>query len=224
MKFEILESLKHRGGNHFCYFYANSINEVIQALNDAWYKSGINRYGGELFLIAVLYDAEDNEIELFLGNCNFGKRDQFCFNVQDIYTDEEFDPWFSCGIFERETQNPFRELLKALFDYDNPSRVLGSYLFKLSKQIEKLPSNKQVDFSLHIVANILEFGKSQDKLLELNRWIFSRKGNNFLSSDVDMDRPELIALKKSNSAEVLEAFIEQYKKDFGFKIYLPSKT
>ena len=36
VKFEIEESLNYRGGSHYCFVYAQNVDEVVEELKDAW--------------------------------------------------------------------------------------------------------------------------------------------------------------------------------------------
>ncbi len=225
IKFEISESLKFRGGNHYCDFYAERPSEVVEALKDAWYGSGIARHGGELFLDVHLTDAEGNDVQIFIGNCNFDKRDRLYFNLSNLNNEEDYYPWYSFGIFLVGGTESFEDMLKALFDFDSPNRVLGSYIFKVGQKFDALPEKDRLDFDLNVLANILDFGKNNGKLFELIKWIFSESG--LINFDqfpfcIDMERPEILALGNEPSSANLEQFIRQYRKDFGVKIYLPS--
>ncbi len=66
VKFEILESLNWRGGSHYCYVYAEQTQDVVDALKDAWYESGVHRNGGELFLDVILVGSDGNARNLSL--------------------------------------------------------------------------------------------------------------------------------------------------------------
>lgn len=225
IKFEILESLKYRGGNHYSDVYADTSSEVIEALKDAWYGSGIARHGGELFVYAHLTDADGNEMQIFCGNCNFDKRDRLYFNFSDLNNDEDYEPWYSFGIFSVGGTESFEDVLQALFDFDSPDRVIGSYIFKVGQKFDTLPEEEKLDFDFNVFANILNFGKKHGKLFQLANWIFSEKGiKNFdqFPFCIDMENPQILALGNAPNCEALEQFIKQYKKDFGIKIYLPS--
>jgi hypothetical protein len=226
IKFEILESLNYRGGNHYCDFYAKRPSDVVQALKDAWHGSGISKHGGELFLNAYLNDADGNKIELFFGNCNFDKSDKLYFNFVSLVEEAEYEPWYALGLFLVDEEQNFSTIQNALFDFDSPDRVLGSYIYKVAQKIEQLSQKERTNFDLNVIANILEFGHSQGKLHELFMWIFSESGIEYfdeLPHVIDMQRPELVRLSVSTKVEELSEFILQFKKNFGIKIYLPSK-
>jgi hypothetical protein len=220
IKFEILESLNFRGGNHYCDVYADTPSEVVEALKDAWYGSGISRHGGELFVEAHLSDADGNEVQIFFGNCNFDKRDRLYFNFSNFNNDEDYEPWYSFGMFSVGGTKSLEDVLKALFDLDSPDRVLGSYIFKVGQKFDTLPEEEKLDFDLNVFANILDFGKNQGKLLELVEWIFSKNGLKQLDHFpfcIDMENPEILALGNAPNSETLEQFIKQYKKDLDRK-------
>ena len=228
IRFEILESLNFRGGNHYCYFSADSTSEVLEALKDAWYGSGLSRHGGELFLYAYLHDADGNEEKLFFGNCTVDKEDEIeevFFNFKFIENEDECKPWNTFGLFSADVTDDFEEVLIDLFNYDSPDRVIGAYLFKVWDKFDNLPSHDKDNFDAALLANILDFGKKEQKLIPLFQWIISEDGLKYfdrLQCSIDFSSPEIIVLDSSSSAEDLDNFIERYKRNFGVTIYLPS--
>jgi hypothetical protein len=225
IKFEIQESLYFRGGSHYCYFYADESNEVIEELTDAWYSSGIHREGGELFLSALIKDENNREIELFCGHCSVDK-DEDLYSVFEFPYDEKYkDAWHSLGIFDENISgDSFEDVLKTLFDYDSPDRVIGSYLYKLSKLYEGLSTKDKKDFGKNVVANILSFAKDHDKLYQMYEWLRSKEGIEYLQSNNYLDPVGILASEvvEESPIENLDQFIGQFKKDFGVKIVLPS--
>jgi hypothetical protein len=225
IKFEIQESLYFRGGSHYCYFYADESNEVIEELMDAWYSSGIHREGGELFLSALIKDENNREIELFCGHCSVDK-DEDLYSVFEFPYDEKYkDAWHSLGIFDENISgDSFEDVLKTLFDYDSPDRVIGSYLYKLSKLYEGLSTKDKKNFGKNVVANILCFAKDHDKLYQMYEWLRSKEGIEYLQSNNYLDPAGILASEvvEESLIENLDQFIKQFKKDFGVKIVLPS--
>lgn len=224
IKFEILESLRFRGGNHYCFTFADNPLDLYESIKDAWYGSGIARYEGELFLYAHLSDADGNEISLFFGDCTLDKSDKLHFNFPYL-SDEDCDPWYSFGLFSANTTDDFEAVLNDLFDMNSPDRVLGAYLYKISQVFHDLSPVAQETFNENMLANILDFGSQEGKLLELWQWIFSNDGLKYidqLEQSIDLSTSEIVKLGKSENLSVIQKFISQYKKDFGISIYLPS--
>ena len=224
IRFQIDESYDFRGGNFYCDFYANSPDQVMKAIKDAWVGSGIKDHEGELFLSAYLKDDDGNDIELFFRHCAV-VRDRVRFNFSVL--NDDFDPWFSFGMFCVDSTDDVIKILKNLFDYNSPDRVIGSYLYKVNKKYNFFIDEIKANFDAIVLANILNFGRQENKLIELSRWIFSKKGLQYfeqLEHSIDMKFPEIANLSKSSSVDELNAFIERNLKELGAKIYLPSKS
>ena len=225
VKFEISESLNFRGGNHYCFVYADDVNEVIEELKDAWYSSGIHRHGGELFLSACLKNIENKEVELFCGNCSVDNDGELysSFNFPNNIRSQEL--WYSLGFFlEFNEGDSFEEVLKVFFEFDAPDRVLGSYLYRLEKITANLKQKEKLAFGNNVLANILDFGKKHKKSEELYAWMLSSDGANYLESNSEFEMTAN-ALKDALSKIVItdiDKFVDQYKKDFATDIFLPS--
>lgn len=225
IKFEILESLNFRGGNHYCYVYADEPNKVIEELKDAWYSSGIHRHGGELFLCAFIKDANNREIELFIGSCSVDSDEELYSSFEFPYDEVDKSQWHSLGIFnEGINGSNFDDVLETLFDCDSPDRVIGSYLYKVSKLYKGLPTKDKKDFGKNVVADILNFAKTHNKLHQMYEWLRSKSGIEYLESNDYLDPAGILASQviEENPIENLDQFIRQFKKDFGVKIVLPS--
>jgi hypothetical protein len=225
IKFEIDESLNFRGGNHYCYVDADEPNEVIEALKDAWYSSGIHRHGGELFLSALISNDDNSEIELFCGHCSVDKDEDLYSVFEFPYYEDEKDKWHSLGLFSDNINvGSFEDLLEIFFDYDSPNRVIGSYLYKVSKINDELSDNEQNDFGKNVLADILSFSKTHDKLQQMYEWLRSEDGIKYLESNDYLDPAGTLAAEviQQNPIENLDEFITKFKKDFGIKIVLPS--
>lgn len=224
IKFEIQESLNFRGGNHYCYAFAKSPDDLFESIKDAWYGSGLARHGGELFVSAHLIDADENEVKLFFGNCTVDKRNNLNFNFTYL-SEEDCEPWFCFGLFAASETDDYESILDDLFDFDSPDRVVGSFLFRAWKKIDDLPANVRATFNESAIACILDFGKGQGKLIEIWSWIFSNEGVKYfdqLEYSLDMSEPEIVKLGGATDVNEIEAFIKKYKKDFGITMYLPS--
>jgi hypothetical protein len=222
-KFEILESYNFRGGNHYCTFYANSIDRVLDELKDAWYGSGISRHEGELFLSAYLENDIGEETELFFRHCSV-YRDRVHFNFSVF--NGEFDPWYQHGIFIVDETDDVKKILKKLFEYDSPDRVIGSYLYRANKNFNTYANEIKDNFDATLLANILSFGKKEQKLEELAGWLFSKNGIKYLNqlgSSIDLDDPEVSKIFESKSIDELNSFIDKHTRDLGLNIYLPSR-
>jgi hypothetical protein len=225
VKFEISESLNFRGGNHYCFVYADDANEVINELKDAWYSSGIHRNGGELFLSAYIKNFDNKEIELFCGNCSVD-------GDEDLYSSFSFpndkrdrDIWHSLGFFLEDSEgDSFEEVLKVFFEFDVPDRVLGSYLFKLQKIMADLKPEEKANFGANVLANILDFGGKQNKSKELYAWLISDEGTEYLDSNSNFEITANAVFATLRNIEItnIEKFIVQYKRDFATGIFLPS--
>lgn len=225
IKFEIQESLNYRGGSHYCFIHADDPDEVIEALTDAWYSSGIHRHGGELFLSALIGNNDNSEIELFCGHCTVDKDEDLYSVFRFPYDEKDKDAWHSLGIFDENISgDSYKDVLKILFDYDSPDRVIGSYLYKVSKLYEGLSTKDKKDFGKNVVANILSFSKDHDKLYQMYEWLRSKEGIEYLQSNDYLDPAGFLASEvvEENPIENLDHFIGQFKKDFGVKIVLPS--
>jgi hypothetical protein len=222
-EFKLEISPNFRGGQHYSYFSASSVNEVVETLKDAWYRSGLSRFGGELFLWAYLNDADGNEVKFFYGNCTCELTGELAFNVESKHNNE--DDWHSFGLISTPLTDDFDTVFNELFDYDCPERVIGAYEYKVCKLFSDLPAQDKKLFDAHVIANILDFGKKHGKLMELFQWMFD--GDvweiwDYRNQKLHKSSPEVIALSKATTAEELEVFIDRYKKDFGITIYLPS--
>jgi len=224
VKFEIDESLEFRGGNHHCFVYADDLDEIHEELTRAWYSTGISRFGGELFLTALVNRSDGEEVPLFLGNCSVesGNSVQINFEPPD---DAERVSWYSVGLFDHIIDDDINELINALFDYDNPYRVIGSYLFNVSQKYDALNEKEKSKFGEFILANILDFGMLHDKGGELYNWLCSQQAEEFFEDMKYQAYPATEKLKLAIlSAQIdhLDLFINQYKRDLGFKLLLPS--
>jgi len=225
IKFEIAESLNFRGGNHYCYVYADEPNEVIEELKNAWYSSGIHRHGGELFLYAFIKDENNREIELFIGSCSVDSDEDLYSSFEFPYDEKDKSPWHSLGIFDEGIKGSyFGDVLETLFNYDCPDRVIGSYLYKVSKLYEGLSAKDNKDFGKNVVAEILNFAKAHNKIDQMYDWLRSKSGIEYLESNNYLDPAGILASEVVlvNPIENLDQFIQEFKKDFGVKIVLPS--
>lgn len=224
IKFEIDESLMFRGGSFYTSFHANSMNVVIEELRSAWFANGLDKYGGELFLTAVIKDGNNQDVSLYIGHCTFDKRGRSYFPFEEPYGDEKVDEWNSLGIFVDGFGDDVRYIFDALFNYDSPDRVLGSYLYRLSKGYKKLTAKERKSFGKNILANILDFAKKQKKLEQMYLWLSSQEGLDYLAEGKYFD-PAGISLCEALEIPLdlgLDQYIEVYKKDFDTAIYLPS--
>ena len=168
VKFEILASLNFKGGNHYCFVYADHVDEVINELKDAWYSSGIHRNGGELFLSAYVKNFDDKEIELFCGNCSVDSDEELESEFSFPNNKRDRDLWHSLGFFLEDSEgDSFEEVLEVFFEFDVPDRVLGAYLFKLQKIMADLKPEEKANFGANVLANIFYFGLKHNKSKEL---------------------------------------------------------
>ena len=103
--FEIDESLNFRGGNFYSSVYANTVDEVVEELKDAWYSSGIHRHGGELFLNAVLHDANGGKVSLYLGSCTVDKKENLYSAFEFPYYEDDKERWHCLGLFAEDFGN-----------------------------------------------------------------------------------------------------------------------
>ena len=224
IKFEILESFRFRGGNHYCFTIADTPHDLFESIKDAWYGSGIARHEGELFLYAHLSDADGNDVSLFLGDCTLDKNDELHFNFPYL-GDDDCDSWYSFGLFSANATDDFESVLNDIFDLNSPDRVLGAYLYKVALIFDELAPKARATFNENMLANILDFGHQQGKLLGLWQWIFSSDGLKYidqLEHGIDMSTSEIVRLSESDNLVTLQKFVKQYKKDFGITLYLPS--
>lgn len=225
VKFEIEESLNFRGGSHYCYVYANDIDEVIDQLKDAWYSSGIHRHGGELFLNAYLKNAENKEVLISCGHCSVDSDDDL-YSVFDFpYDKRDRDQWYSLGLFLSDCEGEsFEDSLEYIFDIDSPDRILGSYLFRLTKIFDGLTASDKKSFGENVLANILSFAKKHKKLNEMYAWLRSEDGVDYLNGldHAQMTGAYLADVLQKSPITDLNGFISKFKKDFGTEIYLPS--
>ena len=171
LKFEIDESLMFRGGSFYSSFHANNMNSVIEELRSAWFANKLDRYGGELFLTAVIKDDGNKEISLYIGHCTFDKRGRSYFLFESPYGDENVDEWNSLGLFVNGFNDDAKYIFDKLFDFDSPNRVLGSYLYRVSKVYENLSKKEKFTFGKNILANILDFSEKQNKLESMYLWL-----------------------------------------------------
>lgn len=223
IKFEIDESLEYRGGSHYEYFYADDINEVIEALKDAWYQSGIHRHGGELFLTAHLNDSDGKETSLFLGNCSLDSE-------EDIYSAFEFplsesDDWYRHGLFVDGLSGAFFEsVLEVLFDTSSPDRVLGSYLYKVNKILPELDSDLKANIGIYVLADIFNFAKLHGKMNQMHDWILSEEGKKFLTSQESFFAvgEKVVGSIENQEIDDLETFIEKNKDRVGLQPSFPA--
>jgi hypothetical protein len=225
IEFELEISPKYRGGDHYCYFSANSPSELVKTITDKWNRSGLSPFGGEFFLYAYLKDADGNEVKFFYGNCACDIYGKLGFVIETINYEGDDEDWYSFGLFSTPHTDDFDTVFNELFDYDSPERVLGAYGYKVCNLFDSLTAQDKKLFDAHVIANILDFGKKHGKLMELFQWLFD--GNvweiwDYRNQKHHKSSPEVIALSKATTAEELEVFIDRYKKDFGITIYLPS--
>ncbi len=182
IKFEIDESLDFRGGSHYSFVYANDVNDVVEALKDAWYQSGIHRHGGELFLTAYLNDPDGKEIALFFGHCSVNADEELYSVFEFPSSESEKDDWYKFGLFVEDFEGDYFEpVLEAFFDTSSPDRVLGSYLYKISKLFPKLSDDLKSNLGLYVLADILNFAKLHNKMNQMYEWITSEEGKKFLT-------------------------------------------
>ena len=224
-KFEILESLNYRGGNHYCYVFANDTNEIIEELKDAWYSSGIHRHGGELFLCVCVINFEGKEVSLNCGNASVDKEGELYSSFSFPYQDNEKDEWFQLGLFlENNDTDYFETVLDVFFDYDSPDRVLGSYLYRVSKLYKNLSVTEKKNFGKNVLAEILSFAKSQNKCLEMYEWLISKEGSDYLEQHDHLEPAGLALVNALDQCQLnnINEFIGIHKKDFELKILLPS--
>lgn len=223
--FEILESLNFRGGNHYDFVYANDANEVIEALKDAWYQSGIHRHGGELFLTAHMNDSDGKKTELFLGHCSVDSDGELYSVFEFPSSESERDNWYKFGLFEEDIDGDnFESALEAFFDSSSPGRVLGPYLYKVAKIFPKLSDDLQSNLGIYVLADILNFAKLHNKMKQMYEWIISEEGKNFLTwresnCEVGGDVVDFIENQKIDD---LEAFIEKNKDRVGLQPSFPT--
>ena len=225
VKFEILESLNYRGGNHYCYVYANHTSEVIEELKDAWYESGMNRHGGELFLSVCINDFDTKEVSLHCGNASVDEEGEVYSSFSFPYQENEKDEWFCLGFFlENSETDYFDTVLDVFFDKDSPDRVLGSYLYRASKMFKDLSVDDKKTFGKNLLAEILSFSKLHNKSEQMYKWLTSNEGNNYFMehSHLDPAGEAVINALVQCTANNLDEFIAENKKDFGLKIVLPS--
>ena len=225
IKFEILESLNYRGGNHYCYIHADEPDNLMDGIKGAWYSSGIDKHGGELFLSAFISDLNKNEIELFCGNCSVDKEGHINSLFEFPYEESEQDKWHSLGIFpDNINADSFEELLDLFFGYDSPDRVIGAYLYKVSKIYKGLSAKDKEDFGKNVLANILSFAKAHGKLQQMYQWLFSKDGETYLDSNPYLEPAdkEVAKAMKQIGIDERDKFILSYKIDFGVQICVPS--
>lgn len=225
--FEIDESLKFRGGNHYCDVYANDANEVVEALKDAWFSSGIHRYGGELFLSARLRDSNGKYASFSIGNCTLDKKENLYGTFEFPYDSTEKRKWYSHGLFLDYLEgDEIENVIDAFFDYDCPDRVLGSYLYKTEVIFNALSTKEKKSFGENILANILDFSIAHNKRDQMLAWLTSDQGTRFLTENdqfVIAGGSVEEALNELKNQD-LEQFISTNKKDFGFSLFLPSSN
>lgn len=225
IKFEILESLNYRGGNHYSFVYADDANEVIEALKDAWYQSGIHRHGGELFLSAHMNDSDGKKTELFLGHCSVDSDGELYSVFEFPSSESERDNWYKFGLFEDDIGGDnFESALEAFFDSSSPSRVLGPYLYKVAKIFPKLSDDLQSNLGIYVLADILNFAKLHGKMNQMYDWLLSQEGKNFLTSqDSHFEVGEkVVAFIEIQKIDDLEAFIDKNKDKVGLHPSFPA--
>ena len=222
IKFEIDTSLRFKGGIHYSFVYADDVNEVIEALKDAWYQSGIHRHGGELFIYAHMEDSEDKEISLFLGDCSVDPDGELCTDFVFPDNEDEIADWYKLGLFVED--DGFESVLEALLDTSSPDRVLGSYLYKVSTMFPELSDDLKSNLGAYVLADILNFAKLHNKMKQMYDWIISEEGKNFLTwQDSYCEVGEkVVDFIENQKIDDLEALIEKNKDRVGLQPNFPS--
>jgi hypothetical protein len=225
IKFEILESLNYRGGSHYEYVYADDTNEVMEALKDAWYQSGIHRHGGELFLTAHMNDSDDKETSLFFGHCSVDSDGELYSVFEFPSSESERDDWYKFGLFVEDVDGDYFEpALEAFFDSSSPDRILGSYLYKVNKILPELNSDLKNNIGAYVLADILNFAKLHNKMKQMYEWIVCQEGKNFLTlQDSYCEIGEkVVGFIENHKIDELEAFIEKNKDRVGLQPSFPT--
>lgn len=225
VKFEILESLNWRGGSHYCYVYAEQTQDVVDALKDAWYESGVHRNGGELFLDVILVGSDGNARNLSLGSCGLDDDGKLSSSFEFPYDQIEKKQWYEFGLFIDEYDgDSFEAIIELLLEVDSPDRVLGAYLYKVSDELAS--NNQTIDGKVgdNVLANILAFSVDHKKLIPMYSWLASSAGEEYLLGN-ELFQPLGHNLLKSLShlrPEDIETFYMKHIKKFKSTIFLPS--
>ena len=222
IKFEIDTSLRFKGGIHYSFVYADDVNEVVEALKDAWYESGIHRHGGELFLKAHMDDSEDNEISLYLGDYSVDEDGELYSEFVFPDNEDERADWYKLGLFVED--DGFESVLEALLDTSSPDRVLGSYLYKVSMMFPKLSDDLKSNLGAYVLADILNFAKLHNKTKQMYDWIIAEEGKKFLTSQGSYFTAgkKVVSFIENQKIDDLEAFIEKNKDRVGLQPNFPS--
>ncbi len=224
IKFEIDESLNFRGGSHYSFVYADDVNDVVEALKDAWYQSGIHRHGGELFLTAYLNDPDGKENALFFGHCSVDADEELYSVFEFPSSESEKDDWYKFGLFVEDFEGDYFEpVLEAFFDTNSPDRVLGSYLYKISNIFPKFSEDLKNNLGAYVLADILNFAKLHNKMHQMYEWIISKEGQNFLTlQDSYYEVGEkVVGFIENEKIDDLENFIEKNKDKVGLQPSFP---
>ena len=192
-------------------------------MKDAWYGSGIDRHGGELFLAAHLNDSDGKETALFLGNCSLDSE-------EDIYSAFDFprsesDDWFRHGLFVDDLDGAFFEsVLEIIFNTTSPDRVLGSYLYKVNKILPELNSDLKNNIGAYVLADILNFAKLHGKMKQMYYWIISEEGKKFLTSQKSFLTvgEKVVDFIENQKIDDLEVFTEKNKDRVGLQPSFPT--
>lgn len=181
IKFEILVSYDYNGGAPFFEFEATNTQDVLDELKNAWYRSGISE--GEIELLVYLVKDNGEEVELFFGHCNMDDGEfYYVFDVPN--SDAECEKCYEFGLFFNNLDgDSFEIALDALFDGKSPDRTIGAKLYKLSKVYETLSNEEKEIFSKSVLAKTLEVFNDPSKAQEMQKWLRSSEGKQYLVSN-----------------------------------------
>jgi hypothetical protein len=221
--FEISESTNFRGGNHFCYVFADNPNEVTEELKEAWYSSGIHKEGGELFLSALISDGSGKAISLVIGSCTFDS-DNYLFSTFEFRKHDEYD-WYALGFFMDRLDGCYLgRILEEFFKEDTPDRVLGSFLYRAIHAQKTKGLKSKSAFGSALLATILNFSKQHGKAEAMLQWLLSSQGTDYLQGNpvFSQSATQLLHALHESTVTDIDTYIKKYKQDLGCNLFLPS--
>jgi hypothetical protein len=184
IKFEIEVSKNFRGGNHYCFFEASSVSEVLLQLERSWNDAYLNSKNDEAFLLAHPF-ISGKSMSLMIGDfvidedMNFTGMSSHGFYEWSDQRWEELGFNFSDGDDEK-SEELFEQKIRFLFEKNSPDKLLGSWLVKLNRlEFDTGDLLAESVFAAHII----KFSDTENKLIEMYNWLISEEGKAFLLSN-----------------------------------------
>ena len=231
--FNLYASPNFRGGNYYTTFSANDVADLKGWLKHYWYKTGFSSAAGEIFIFAKIKVSEVIN-ELPCGYFVYDSDGELMAELSEDSEDAISEYWDSIGFNADgygDALNNFETKLELLFNINNPHRVLGVWLTKITDNYLEDEIEGDNFNGASILANILSFASEHGVAPKMLAWLQSKQGKEFLLSR-DGYSPasqklldEIARINKQNefaapSKVRLEKYISEKYKELGAKINL----